>query len=276
MNLKEFLKAPIITSESMNFTVYNLILVLFIIIATVLIIRFVKIIFKRLIAKNILEQGPSWSIFLIIKYFVWVIIIIVTLDTIGVRVSILLASVAALLVGVGMGIQQLFNDLASGIIILVERNLKIGDVIQLDDGTVGRVLSIGLRTSMVKSRDDIVMIIPNSKFVNDKIINWSHIEKTTRFHIDVGVAYGSDVKKVEQALLHCANQNKKISQKPKPFVRFLNFGDSSLDFQLYFWADETFEVENLKSEVRFAVNEEFIKQGIHIPFPQRDVYIKQS
>lgn len=276
MNLKEFLNSPLISSDSINFTVYNLFIILVIIIATVLILRFVKAIFKRLISKNILEQGQSWSIFLIIKYFIWVIIIIVTLDTIGVKVSILLASVAALLVGVGMGIQQLFNDLASGIIILVERNLKIGDVIQLDDGTVGRVLSIGLRTSMVKSRDDIVMIIPNSKFVNDKIINWSHLDKTTRFHINVGVAYASDVNRVQQALLHCADQNKRIAAKPRPFVRFLNFGDSSLDFQLYFWTPEIFEVENLKSDIRFAVNEEFAKQGIQIPFPQRDVHIKKQ
>jgi small-conductance mechanosensitive channel len=232
-------------------------------------------IFKRLIANEVLDQGPSWSVFLIIKYFIWVIIIIVTLDTIGVQVSILLASIAALLVGVGMGIQQLFNDLASGIIILIERNLKIGDIIQLDDGTVGRVLSIRLRTSMIKSRDDIVMIIPNSKFVNDKIINWSHLDKTTRFHIDVGVAYGSDVLKVKKVLLQCAEQNKAVTSKPKPFVRFLNFGDSSLDFQLYFWSAQTFEVENLKSELRFAINEEFINNDIQIPFPQRDVHIKQ-
>lgn len=234
MTLKEILNFPIINSDPNPITVYSILIVLIIIIATILILRFVKAIFRRLIAKQVLDQGPSWSIFLIIKYFVWVIIIIVTLDTIGIKVSILLASVAALLVGIGFGIQQLFNDLASGIIILVERSLKIGDIIQLDDGTVGRVVEIGLRTSMVKSRDDIIMIIPNSKFVNEKIINWSHLDKTTRFHVNVGVAYGSDVPKVKKALLDCAANNKSIALKPKPFVRFLDFGDSSLDFQLFF------------------------------------------
>jgi len=275
MKIQELLSQPIISTGTVNITVYSLLIILIIIITTAIMLRFLKMIFKRLIAKKVLDQGPSWSVFLIIKYFIWVIIIIVTLDTIGVQVSILLASVAALLVGVGMGIQQLFNDLASGIIILIEGNLKIGDIIQLDDGTVGRVLSIRLRTSMIKSRDDIVMIIPNSKFVNDKIINWSHLDKTTRFHINVGVAYGSDVIKVKKVLLQCAVQNKAITTKPKPFVRFLNFGDSSLDFQLYFWTAQTFEVENLKSDLRFAINEEFINNGIQIPFPQRDVHIKQ-
>jgi len=275
MEIKELLSQPIISTGTVNITIYSLLIILIIIIATAITMRFLKIIFKRIIANKVLDQGPSWSVFLIIKYFIWVIIIIVTLDTIGVKVSILLASVAALLVGVGMGIQQLFNDLASGIIILIEGNLKIGDIIQLDDGTVGRVLSIRLRTSMIKSRDDIVMIIPNSKFVNEKIINWSHLDKTTRFHINVGVAYGSDVLKVKKVLLQCAGQNKAITTKPKPFVRFLNFGDSSLDFQLYFWTAQTFEVENLKSDLRFAINEEFINNGIQIPFPQRDVHIKQ-
>lgn len=275
MTLKEILNFPIINSDTNPITVYSILIVLIIIITTILILRFVKAIFRRLIEKKVLEQGASWSIFLIIKYFIWVIIIIVTLDTIGIKISILLASVAALLVGIGFGIQQLFNDLASGIIILIERSLKIGDIIQLDDGTVGRVVEIGLRTSMVKSRDDIIMIIPNSKFVNEKIINWSHLDKNTRFSVDVGVAYGSDVPKVEKALLDCAANIKLIATKPKPFVRFLNFGDSSLDFQLFFWASETFEVENLKSTIRFAINAEFVKQDIQIPFPQRDVHIKK-
>ncbi len=275
MDLERILDYPLITSQSMTLTIYNLLIVLVIILATVFTLRFVKVIFKRLIAKRALDQGTSWSIFLIIKYFIWVIIIIVILDTLGLKVSILLASVAALLVGVGLGLQQLFNDLASGIIILIERSLKIGDVIQLDDGTVGHAISIGLRTSMIKSRDDIIMIIPNSKLVNNKIINWSHMEKNTRFNIDVGVAYGSDVKLVEKALLSCATKHKKISSKPAPFVRFLNFGDFSLDFQLFFWSAETFEVENLKSDLRFSINQEFINHGIQIPFPQRDVHIKR-
>lgn len=275
MDFKEILNYPLITSQSMNITVYNLVIVFVIILVTVFTLRFVKVIFKRLIAKKVIDQGASWSIFLIIKYFIWVIIMIVTLDTLGLKISILLASVAALLVGVGMGIQQLFNDLASGIIILVERNLKIGDIIQLDDGTVGRTISIGLRTSMIKSRDDIIMIIPNSKLVNNKIINWSHMEKNTRFNIDVGVAYGSDVKLVEKALLSCAARHKEISSMPAPFVRFQNFGDSSLDFQIFFWSAETFEVENLKSDLRFSINQEFINHGIQIPFPQRDVHIKK-
>ncbi len=249
---------------------------LFIIVVAIIITRILRSIFKRMVKKNKLDKGTGWSIFSIIKYFIWVIIIVLVLDTFGVKITILLASVAALLVGVGLGIQQLFSDLASGIITLVERNLKVSDVIQLDDGTVGRVLSIGLRTSKIRTRDNIIMIVPNSNFVNDSIINWSHMERSTRFYVQVGVAYGSDVKLVEKVLLDCAAKHEGVSKTPSPFVRFYDFGDSSLVFQLYFWVERSFFIENIKSDLRFYISDAFRDNKIHIPFPQRDVHIKKS
>jgi len=188
----------------------------------------------------------------------------------------LLASITALLVGVGFGIQQLFSDLASGIVLLIERNLQINDVIQLADGTVGKVIHIGLRTSKIKTRDDIILVVPNSKFVNDIIINWSQMDYNTRFSVEVGVAYGSDTKLVTEILLRCAMKNEKISSNPTPFVRFNNFGDSSLDFQLFFWVKEPFLVEHTKSMLRYAIDDEFRKNGVQIPFPQRDLHIKSN
>jgi small-conductance mechanosensitive channel len=274
MTIKEILDHTLVSTKHFDLTVSSVVVVVVTIILTVGIVYFIRLIFNRMIAKERVEKGTGWSIFLIIKYLIWTIVIIVMLNTIGIKISILLASVAALLVGVGFGIQQLFNDIASGIIILLERDLKINDIIQLDDGTVGRVTKIGLRTSMIITRDDITMIIPNSKFVNDKVINWSHIEKNTRFHIDVGVSYGSDVVLVKKLLLDCAARHQKISAKPAPFVRFADFGDSSLDFQLYFWLDDTFLVENIKSDLRFMITEAFNANGIVIPFPQRDVHMK--
>ena len=195
------------------------------------------------------------------------------LESLGVEISILLASIAALLVGVGLGIQQLFNDLASGIILLIERKLRIDDVIQLEDGEVGKVTNIGLRTSEIKTRDDIIMIIPNSKFVNDKIINWSHIDQNTRFHVNVGVAYGSDVNIVTECLLKCAHEHSEVSKSPEPFVRFEDFGDSSLDFQLFFWVEKSFIVERIKSDIRYLIYKAFDDHKIQIPFPQRDLHI---
>jgi small-conductance mechanosensitive channel len=128
----------------------------------------------------------------------------------------------------------------------------------------------------LKTRDDVILVVPNSKFVNDTIINWSQMDYNTRFSVKVGVAYESDTKLVTSILLECASKIKSISAQPKPFVRFNDFGDSSLDFQVFFWVREPFLVEHAKSELRYAIDDEFRKHGVQIPFPQRDVYIKTS
>ncbi len=276
MRFKEFLNTEIFRSGNFALTVYNIFLILVVVLATFIALNIVKRFFKRYIKKQEVERRSYWSVYLILRYVVWVIIIILLLESSGLKISVLLASITALLVGVGFGIQQLFSDIASGIVLLVERNLQINDIIQLQDGTVGKVIHIGLRTSKLKTRDDIILVVPNSKFVNEKIINWSQIDYNTRFSVDVGVAYGSDTKLVTQILLDCATQNKHISNKPKPFVRFSNFGDSALEFQIFFWVRETFYVENIKSEMRYAIDDEFRKNNVQIPFPQRDVHIKTN
>ncbi|MBN1338892.1 MAG: mechanosensitive ion channel [Bacteroidales bacterium] len=276
MSFKDIINYKIVESENLTINIYNLLLASIIILAGVIIIRVIGGVFKRMIRKGRLDKGAGWSLFLVIKYIFWVILVLIVLETFGVKISIFLASIAALLIGVGLGIQQVFNDIASGIIILIERHLKVGDVIQIEDGTVGRVLSIGVRSSKIKTRDDIIMIIPNSKFVNDKVINWSLIEEKTRFHVDVGVAYGSDVEAVENILLACAGKNPEICSDPAPFVRFLSFAESSLDFQLFFWVENAFLVENIKSSLRFSINRDFKINGIHIPFPQRDLHFKSG
>ena len=275
MGISDFLNYSLITSKNFTLSVYGVLIVIAVVLITIIALRILKRVFKRFIAKRDSDQGVYWSVFLFLKYLTWVIVVVVLLDTLGVKISVLLASIAALLVGVGLGIQQLFNDIASGLVLIIERNLQINDVIQLDDETVGRVIKIGLRTSKIKTRDDIVMIVPNSKFVNDKIINWTHIDFKTRFFVEVGVAYGSDVKLVSELLKACALENNKIANKPEPFVRFNNFGESSLDFQLYFWVNESFAVENIKSDMRFAIDEAFRNNNITIPFPQRDVHISK-
>lgn len=276
MNFKEILNYKLIETENLTITVYSILLAAIIVIVGITITRITKGVFRRLIKRERIERGAGWSLFLVIKYLLWVVLVLIILETFGVKISIFLASIAALLIGVGMGIQQVFSDVSSGIIILIERHLKVGDVIQIEDGTVGKVLSIGIRSSKIKTRDDIIMIIPNSKFVNDKVINWSLIDEKTRFHVDVGVSYGSDVELVENILTECAAKSPEITTAPKPFVRFYEFGESSLNFQLYFWVENAFMVENIKSNLRFAINRDFKTNGIQIPFPQIDLHYKSD
>jgi small-conductance mechanosensitive channel len=276
MNFEELINFPLLKTEHLEITVSSILVVVLILTATIVLLRVIRGFFKRYISRNDAERRSYWSVYLILRYVVWVVILVVILETSGVKISILLASITALLVGVGFGIQQLFSDIASGIVLIFERNLQINDIIQLEDETVGKVIKIGLRTSKLKTRDDVILVVPNSKFVNDTIINWSQMDYNTRFSVKVGVAYGSDTKLVSRLLLECTHNNKNISAHPKPFVRFNDFGDSSLDFQIYFWVRESFLVENTKSDIRYAIDDAFRKHGVQIPFPQRDVHIKTN
>ncbi len=271
--LQSILSFSIIETDKINISLWSLLLTLIILVLTGLMLKLIKKGLMRYSQRSTIDSGSVLSIYQIIKYIIWVVAIGIALDSLGFKLNILLASSAALLVGLGLGIQQIFNDYVSGLLILFEQNIKVGDVMEVENQMVGKVIRIGLRTSKLKTRDDIIVVIPNSKLVSENTINWSDVAGRTRFHVNVGVAYGSDTRLVEKVLLQCANQITAISADPKPFVRFSEFGDSSLDFQLYFWVNDPFYVENTKSNLRFAIDDEFHKNQIQIPFPQRDVHI---
>ncbi|PKP19327.1 MAG: mechanosensitive ion channel protein MscS [Bacteroidetes bacterium HGW-Bacteroidetes-21] len=273
MTFKEILAYSFISTENVKISVFTLLVLAISILFTIILLKIIKHSLYRFERKGKIDKGSVRSIFQIIKYVIWIIAIGIILDSAGFKLTLLLASSAALLVGLGLGIQHIFNDYVSGVLILFEHNIKVGDVLEIENNTVGRIEKIGLRTSKLKTRDDIIVVIPNSKLISENTINWSLIEGKTRFNIKVGVAYGSDTNLVEKVLLECASKSNRISTDPKPFVRFLDFGESSLDFQLFFWTNEVFRVENIKSELRFLVDAEFRKNKIQIPFPQRDLHI---
>ena len=273
MNFDDILGTSIFSGEKFTLTFADvLIAVIILVVARVLLFGIKKLV-KRTFKGQFIDAGKVHSIYQLFKYLVWIIAIIVILQNVGVKIGVLLAGSAALLVGIGLGIQQVFRDIISGIFLLFEGTLKPGDVVELE-GVVGIVKDIGFRTTKIESRDNIIMIIPNSKFIEEYVINWSHIEARTRFNVEVGVAYGSNVELVEKVLLECAEAHKEITDYPKPFVRFNDFGDSSLDFQLFFFTNNAFRVENIKSDLRFVIDRKFRENNITIAFPQRDVHIK--
>lgn len=276
MKIKDLFEHALVRTENFNITIYNLVATILILIITRILIGIIHKVFKRKIYPNKnIELGKSHSIYQLIKYILWTIAIVLGLETIGIKITFLLAGSAALLVGLGLGLQQIFRDIVSGFFLLFEGNLKINDIVELGN-EIGRVKEIGFRTTKIESRDNIILIIPNSKFIDGKVINWSHIQKRTRFHVDVGVAYGSNVQLVKKVLIQCASDHPDVTKTPTPFVRFNDFGNSSLDFQIYFWTDRSFEVENIKSDLRFAIDKKFRENKIRIPFPQHDVYINPN
>ena len=232
----------------------------------------------RVFGTTVGSESRGGEVYALIKYFLWICATVAALEMAGIHVTLLIAGSAALLVGLGLGLQQIFQDLVSGIFILIEGIIKVNDVIELD-GMVGKILSVNLRTSKVLTRDGIMIIVPNHKFIVEKITNWSHNSESTRFKVQVGVAYGSDVEKVNAILLSCAEEhpnvlNDKNMESNKPFVRFVDFGDSALQFELFFWTTDIFQVEFIKSDLRFSIDKKFRTEGITIPFPQRDIHIK--
>ena len=236
---------------------------------------FVRKLYKRRARSKQVEYNLHYnSLYLMITYVVWVIFTYSMLSFIGFDLTLFLAGSAALFVGIGFGLQQTFNDFVSGIIILLEGTIRVGDIVELD-GRVVKVLEIKLRTSRVITRDDIVMIIPNHKIIEDCVVNWSHSIDLSRFSVIVNVAYTSDPRLVERILLDIADQHPDIIHNDdyKSLVRFKNFSESSLEFHLLFISTNAFRIESTKSELRYMIMDEFKKEGVKMPFPQRDIHI---
>jgi len=255
-----------------SLSVYNLIIIVVIFFAVKGINHSLDILIKkRLEKKGLVDEGRGKSINQIFKYIIYIIGFFVAVRSLGINVDLILGVFAALGLGIGFALQDVFKDLISGIIILFEGNVAVGDILEVD-GLVGAVIEIRLRTSTIKTREGIFMVIPNSLVVNEKVINWTKSNKLTRFTVQVGVAYGSDVDKVKELLLKSANENQNISQAPSPNVFFSEFADSSLLFDIHFWVDDTWKIESVKSELRFSIDALFRENNIEIPFPQRVIH----
>jgi len=205
-------------------------------------------------------------------YAVLVIGFLMALDTLGISLSSLAAVSAVFMVGIGFGLQNIAQNFISGLILLLERPVTEGDLIRVD-GVEGRVIDIRARATVVQTRDDVAIIVPNSKFISDNVVNDHHLGPKIRVGVNVGVAYGSDVERVKDLLIHAARNHQKILKYPEPDVLFENFGDSSLDFKLVCWTDKQWEKDKITSDLRFAIDKTFRENDITIPFPQRDVHL---
>lgn len=271
-DFKEILNYRFFTSGNFIFDVSDVAKLLVIFTITKIAILIIATYFNRRIKKGKIEKGSAFAIRQILAYVLWVFAFLAALQSIGLNISILLAGSAALLVGVGLGVQQIFNDFFSGIILLMEGSIKVDDVLEFDN-MVCRVQRIGIRTSQVVTRDQINIIVPNSKFTGNSVINWTHSQHSARFYVQIGVDYKSDERMVTSLLLEAAKEHELVNSTPEPFVRIESFGDSSINFGVYFWTNRLFVVENTKSEIRYALLNKFRSSGITIPFPQLDIHV---
>ena len=268
--LNEFLDYSFKIGENIHLDVRTILIIIFIMLLTNWLLKLVrKIVNSKLDDQN---KGKFRSVFSFIKYFIYTLVLIVALESSGIRMSVLLAGSAALLVGIGLGLQTLFQDIISGIFILVDRSLQVDDIVEVD-GKVGRIFEIKLRTSRAVTIDDRVLIIPNHKFITHSLYNWTQNGNVTTESVEVGVAYGTDVEKVKEILLKIAEEHPMITKAKKPDVLFWEFAESSMRFKLLFVIRDSFTRNKIKSDIRFAIEKAFRENEIRIPFPQRDVHI---
>ena len=215
------------------------------------------------------------SIFKFIKYVVYIVVILFTMSAAGINITILITASAALFVGLGLALQELFQDIIGGIFIILDKSLRVGDIVEID-GKVGKVFEIKLRTTRAITRDDKIIIIPNHKFISDIVYNYTQNHNTTRETVKIGVAYGSDTQLVTTILETILQNQKGVLKSPKPFILFDDFGDSALLFSANFFISDSFSDPRIKSEIRYKIDAEFKQKNITIPFPQRDVHIFQQ
>ncbi|WP_445710726.1 mechanosensitive ion channel family protein [Flavobacterium sp.] len=268
--INEIINFKIIDTDTIDITVGTISLLIIVLVVTSLVLKAIRIIVTRKLPKE--DKNKFISFFQFIRYIVFIFAFIFALDVSGVNMSVLLTASAALLVGLGFALQQLFQDIISGILIIIDQSLHVGDIVEVD-GRVGRVLEIKLRTTRVVTRNNRVMVIPNHKFMLDTLFNWTQNSFTNREQVDVGVAYGSDVELVRKVLFECARECTEVLNEPKVEVLFEDFADSSLNFSLYFYVSDGMSSPYIKSDLRFKIDAAFRKNGISIPFPQRDIHV---
>jgi small-conductance mechanosensitive channel len=235
-----------------------------------------RFLFNRLLAQSGLDRSLQYAIAQIISNIVLVVGIFFVLENTGIHLAALTVFAGAVGVGVGFGLQNIASNFISGLVILAERPITIGDRVEVA-GIAGQVEQIRARSTVIRTNDNIMMIVPNTKFIDSPVTNWTYGDRRVRFRIPVGVAYGSDVVKVRDVLLAVAHENPHTLKEPAPNVYLEKFGDSSIDFKLVVWSSEmSARPSRYRSDLNFAIARKFGESKIELPFPQRDLNIKSG
>jgi len=268
--LIDFFNYTFTFSKEVSIDVKSILVVIVALLLTSILLKFIRKLWTRTLPEP--DKVKFISLFSYSKWFIYVIILLMTFHNMGVNVTAIFAASAALLVGVGLALQTLFQDIISGVFILVDQSVHVGDIIELD-GKVGRVEDIKLRTTRAVTIDNKVLIIPNHLYLTNSLYNWTENGTETRENVEVGVSYGSDVQLVKKILMKVADSHPSVLKNPKPLVLFTDFADSSLNFKLIFTLNDSFQSAIPKSDIRFEIDRLFRENNVTIPFPQRDVHL---
>lgn len=234
-----------------------------------------RILRERVLTRTKIDAGLQYAFLRFVHYVILIAGIYIGLTTVNIDLGALVGIVAVIGVGIGFGLQNVTSNFISGIILLLERPVKIGDRITIED-VWGDVTQINLRTTVVTTPDNVSIIVPNSKLLENNVVNWTYGERKVRIRTPVGVAYGSDVEKVTELLIRAATENEQVLDDPKPSVWFEEFGDSSLNFILLSWIPTAELKERVNNELNRAIDRLFRENDVEIPFPQRDLHLRSA
>lgn len=234
-----------------------------------------KVILRKFFSRLQVEEGISYSLIRITQYIIMITGAIISLQFVGIDLSGLVVIFGLLSVGIGFGLQNITSNFVSGLVLLIERPIRVGDRVTVGD-TLGDVLEINMRSTTIRTLTNIAIIVPNSEFISSNVINWSHGDPKVRLDLSIGVSYNSDLETVLRSLHEVAEENEELLKKPGPEVNFAGFGDSSWDLELRVWLDNPKRYQQVRSDLNCAIVKKFRENKVEIPFPQRDLHLRSS
>lgn len=273
--IRHYLDVPLFDIGKQPLTTISLIKILLFVAILGIVSGYFKSFFeKKLLVHTGLEEGQRYAIARITSYLFFALGMVIGLESTGLDLSSLVVLGGALGLGVGLGLQTVVSNFVAGLILLLEQPVRVGDRIQVGD-TYGDVVALKGRSTWIRTNDNVVIIVPNSDFIEKSVTNWTANDRQVRVNIPIGVSYGCNPVQVKEVLLRIAAANPDVMATPAPDVYFEEFGDSSLNFTLRVWTTTKVHIPLLlKSDLYFAIFEEFGKLGIEIPFPQRDLHLR--
>lgn len=279
VTFRDFINFNIIESKRFTISFYHLLVLTIVFFLTKVVLNFTKLYINRKFReKGNQDAGSEYVYIQIATYIIYVFAIIFSLKILDIDLTILLTGSAALLVGIGLGLQDVFKDMFSGIVLLIEGNVRVGDIVEISNGgkteaIIAKILKINVRTTQIETRDGNVLMIPNAKLTQEYVENWTHGSELTRFRIFITVEYGTDTELVTRLLKQAAFGHPKVRKTHPVDVRLAHFGNNGLELELIFWADQSWDINNYKSDIRFEIDRLFREYKITIPYPQSTVSI---
>jgi len=278
----DFINYKLIDLKSFNLSFYHILVIIIVFIGTKMLVNVTKLYLSRKLKSSInVDDGTEYIYIKIAKYFIYLGSFLITCQILAIDLTLILTGSVGLLVGLGLGLQDVFKDLIAGVVLLVEGNIRIGDIIEVTGTSnqasiVAKILKINARTTQIETREGNVLIIPNTRLTQQQVENWSHGSELSRFSIEVVVEYGSETELVSNLLINAAFAHPKVKKDQPVFVRLADFSDNGLALELIFWADQSWDINNYKSDLRFEIDRLFRQNNIIIPYPKRSVEINNQ